>query len=242
MADNVSRRQLAAFLRSRRERLSPADAGLIPGARRRTPGLRREEVALLSGVSVTWYTWLEQAREITVSHSVLAGVADALQLTRTERRHLFGLAGQPLPADGQVDPPNPTLQALVDAIDPNPAYLLNARSDILAWNRAEIGLIGDPAAFDAAERRFADLTAALREASPEFRDWWDHDVVAEFQSPRWEFDHPEHGRLAFDYVKLAANSAPDTKLVAALPADPRTAERVAELAKPIERAHQNQID
>src|SRR5579862_7039644 len=86
------RAELAAFLRSRRERIGPADAGLAPGIRRRTAGLRREEVALLAGVGVTWYTWLEQGRQINASTQVLDAVARTLRLDRAEREHLYRLA------------------------------------------------------------------------------------------------------------------------------------------------------
>src|SRR6202167_510259 len=90
---NGSRRaELAAFLRSRRERITPEQVGLAPGLRRRTPGLRREEVAQLASVGVTWYTWLEQGREINVSMQVLDAVARTLRLDRAEREHLYALA------------------------------------------------------------------------------------------------------------------------------------------------------
>ncbi|GAB3987502.1 hypothetical protein GCM10029978_106560 [Actinoallomurus acanthiterrae] len=90
-----SRDELAAFLRFRRERLTPEDAGLPGGGRRRTPGLRREEVATLAGVSTTWYTWLEQARDVTPSRQVLDALARTLQLSAAEHDYLFTLAGQP---------------------------------------------------------------------------------------------------------------------------------------------------
>ena len=90
---NGSRRaELAAFLRSRRERISPEQVGLPPGLRRRTPGLRREEVAQLAGVGVTWYTWLEQGRPIKASAQVLGAVAQTLRLDQAERQHLYRLA------------------------------------------------------------------------------------------------------------------------------------------------------
>src|SRR5437764_6047094 len=93
------RAELAAFLRSRRERISPEQAVLPPGTRRRTPGLRREEVAQLAGVGVTWYTWLEQGRQINASTQVLSAVARTLLLDRAEREHLFRLADLPDRAD-----------------------------------------------------------------------------------------------------------------------------------------------
>jgi transcriptional regulator with XRE-family HTH domain len=86
---------LSAFLRALRERQSPAEFGLAAGARRRTPGLRREEVAQLCGLSVTWYTWIEQGRDVSVSASALARLARGLRLSRAERSYLFEVAGKP---------------------------------------------------------------------------------------------------------------------------------------------------
>src|ERR1039457_4386500 len=93
--ERIRRAELAAFLRSRRERISPEEAGLPPGLRRRTRGLRREEVAQLSGVGVTWYTWLEQGRPINASTQVLDAVARTLKLDQPEREHLYRLADVP---------------------------------------------------------------------------------------------------------------------------------------------------
>ncbi|GLX52608.1 DNA-binding protein [Streptomyces hygroscopicus subsp. hygroscopicus] len=140
---DMQRELLAAFLRSRREALSPEQAGLTPGRRRRTPGLRREEVAQLSGVSLTWYTWLEQGRDIRVSRQVLEALAHTLQLTRAERRHLFTLAETALPAE-RPEPVavNPTLRKLVETLDPFPAHVINDNWDLLAANRAYASLVG----------------------------------------------------------------------------------------------------
>ncbi|MEV7750034.1 helix-turn-helix transcriptional regulator [Streptomyces griseofuscus] len=139
----MQRELLAAFLRSRREALSPERAGLTPGRRRRTPGLRREEVAQLSGVSLTWYTWLEQGRDIRVSRQVLEALAHTLQLTPAERRHLFTLAETALPAE-RPEPVavNPTLRKLVETLDPFPAHVINDCWDLLAANRAYASLVG----------------------------------------------------------------------------------------------------
>src|ERR1700744_1599161 len=123
---NVARRtELAAFLRARRERITPEDVGLLPGARRRTAGLRREELAQLAGVGVTWYTWLEQGRPINASVQVLDAIARTLRLDPVERAHLFRLADVP-GAAGTVPPectacplPSP-VQVILDAI-PYPA-------------------------------------------------------------------------------------------------------------------------
>jgi transcriptional regulator with XRE-family HTH domain len=92
-ADAVRRAELSAFLRSRRERIAPEQVGVTYSGRRRTPGLRREEVAQLAGVGVTWYTWLEQGRDIKVSEQVLESISRTLMLDRDERAHLFTLAG-----------------------------------------------------------------------------------------------------------------------------------------------------
>ncbi|WP_433479381.1 helix-turn-helix transcriptional regulator [Spirillospora sp. CA-142024] len=131
------RTELAAFLRSRRERITPEDVGMPPGPRRRTPGLRREEVAQLAGVGVTWYTWLEQGRPINASTQVLEAVARTLRLDGAEREHLYRLADVP---DAAVDEEAGTLpedvQAILDALVPMPAAVANGRSDILAWNSA----------------------------------------------------------------------------------------------------------
>ena len=108
------RAELAAFLRSRRERISPEQAGLVPGTRRRTPGLRREEVAQLAGVGVTWYTWLEQGRPIRASLQVLEAVARTLQLDVTERQHLFRLAE--VPDTTHPDDSGPQLRPQVQVI------------------------------------------------------------------------------------------------------------------------------
>jgi transcriptional regulator with XRE-family HTH domain len=129
------RAELAAFLRSRRERISPADAGLPPGPRRRTPGLRREEVAQLAGVGVTWYTWLEQGRPINASVQVLDAIARTLRLDAAEREHLYRLGDvpqvPPVAVGGHLDP---EVQTILDHLDPLPAAVYNRRFDLLAWN------------------------------------------------------------------------------------------------------------
>lgn len=131
------RTELAAFLRSRRERITPADVGMPPGPRRRTPGLRREEVAQLAGVGVTWYTWLEQGRPINASPQVLDAVARTLRLDGAEREHLYLLADVPdATVDEEADSLPVDVQGILDALVPTPASVANGRSDILAWNAA----------------------------------------------------------------------------------------------------------
>jgi transcriptional regulator with XRE-family HTH domain len=126
--------ELGAFLRFKRAAIDPVSAGFPPG-RRRTPGLRREEVAQLAGVSVTWYTWLEQSRDIGVSRQVLDSLVRALRMSAGERTHLFALAGLTpptgAPARAEVDH---TLRRLLETLEPNPAYVMNPWFDILAYN------------------------------------------------------------------------------------------------------------
>ncbi|MBB5933006.1 helix-turn-helix transcriptional regulator [Streptomyces zagrosensis] len=132
------RPELTVFLRSRRARVSPAAAGIPPGFRRRTPGLRREEVAQLSGVGITWYTWLEQGRPINASAQVLDAVARTLQLDPAEREHLYHLAEVPYVPNrnGDTQSVSQDLLGVIEALDPLPAVIYNARYDILAANTA----------------------------------------------------------------------------------------------------------
>ena len=138
------RRELAAFLRNRRERVQPQDVGLPPGGRRRTPGLRREEVAQLSGVGVTWYTWLEQGRDINVSAQVVDAIARTLRLDRHEWAHLSTLAGVATtpPAD-QCAALTPAARRIMDQLSGFPSVALNERFDILAYNRTFAKVIID---------------------------------------------------------------------------------------------------
>ncbi|GGV05945.1 DNA-binding protein [Kitasatospora herbaricolor] len=138
------RHELAAFLRSRRERIAPEQVGLPVTGRRRTPGLRREEVAQLAAVGVTWYTWLEQGRAIQVSVQVLDAVARALLLDRNERAHLFALAGADDPSPVQeCATVTPAVRLMLDQFGPMPAAVVNSRYDILAHNHAYTHLAGD---------------------------------------------------------------------------------------------------
>jgi transcriptional regulator with XRE-family HTH domain len=137
MSSEQRRQDLADFLRTRRLRLSPEQVGLMSGKRRRTPGLRREEVAQLANVGVSWYTLLEQGRDIHPSKDVLHSIAEALRLTSDEQRHLFLLADQPLSI--QIHTPDeqvsPALQRVLDALTPVPAFIIGSRWNYLAWNR-----------------------------------------------------------------------------------------------------------
>src|SRR4051812_23511418 len=140
------RSELADFLRLRRGLVSPQSAGLEANGRRRTPGLRREEVAQLAGVGLSWYTWLEQGRDIKPSAQVLDALARVLRLDSAERAHLFHLARVelPLPAGDYPRTAPPELAAIVDGLVPNPAYLLGPRTDVLGWNAAAMRMLGEP--------------------------------------------------------------------------------------------------
>ena len=133
-----TRPELAAFLRSRRERISPEDVGLPLGKRRRTPGLRREEVAALAGVGLTWYTWLEQGRSIGVSTAFLDRLSKALKLDATERRHLFLLALDRPPSEPGKTwcTVPPLIHRLMGDLATSPSYVMNLRWDVLAFNPA----------------------------------------------------------------------------------------------------------
>lgn len=133
-----TRLDLGEFLRSRRERISLAEAGLPPTGRRRTPGLRREEVAALAGVGLSWYTWLEQGRDIGVSPAFLDNLCRVLKLDAMERRHLYLLSHQRPPAEqGKTWCVVPKIvHRLMADLPLRPAYVLNLRWDVLAWNPA----------------------------------------------------------------------------------------------------------
>jgi len=159
MADEGQRQELSQFLKTRRARLAPADVGLPTGNGRRIHGLRREEVAVLAGVGLTWYTWLEQGREIQVSTPFLENLARALRLSEAERAHLFTLAQHRAPPMvPQTSPPKAleSVQSILDAID-SPAYARNSRFDVLAWNDANTRMFGDFASMPVMERNIIRL-------------------------------------------------------------------------------------
>ncbi|MDQ0378100.1 helix-turn-helix transcriptional regulator [Amycolatopsis thermophila] len=183
-ADEIRRTELAAFLRSRRERISPEQVGLPSGGRRRTPGLRREEVAQLAGVGVTWYTWLEQGRDIHASEQVLNAIARTLQLDPHERSHLFTLAGAPEPPmEKDCSAVSPQIRAILGQLEPFPAAVQNARTDILAYNRAYNWLMDvDSVPFE--ERNSMLLCFTNQRWRSRLRDWEDGmpRTVAQFRA------------------------------------------------------------
>lgn len=177
---DARRREAGVFLRSRRERLSPADVGLPTGFRRRTPGLRREEVATLAGVGTTWYTWLEQGRDVQPSPEVLAALADALKLGPAERRHLFILHDRPAPpaSSGRPERIDQPLRRMLDSLTGQPALVLGRRWDILASNRAADVVYGPYDRLHGDERNMLHLV----------------------------FADPDHRRLLVDWEAVAINA------------------------------------
>ncbi|MGW7366671.1 helix-turn-helix transcriptional regulator [Streptomyces sp. NPDC054841] len=170
------RAELSEFLRSRRARLKPADVGLRDfGRHRRVPGLRREELAQLAGVSVAYYTRLEQGNGQNVSTEVLDSIARALRLSDTERDHLTHLAKpnqkQKKRAARAGQKLRPQLQMLIDAMDGVPAFFVGRRMDILGWNRMARALLGDFAAMPPHERNVARLVFLDPGARDLYVDW-----------------------------------------------------------------------
>lgn len=132
---DARRQQLARFLRSRREKLRPQDVGLSSSPRRRTPGLRREEVAVLANVGVTWYTWLEQARDIGVSAEVIDAIGQALQLEGADLEHFYDLAGKPQPVRrSAADEVRAMMDRTVDGFTTTPAYAVDRYWNVIATN------------------------------------------------------------------------------------------------------------
>lgn len=175
MEHEQQRKELADFLRTRRLRLKPMDVGLkVDMTRRRTPGLRREEVASLSGISLPWYTALEQAKDIRVSAQVLLSLARTLQLNEDEKNHLFLLANQSTAS--QVAAPqhvsiSPALQQILDKLGTYPAYIVNKRWDVMAWNRAASAIFGDFDHVEGIERNALWRVFMLDDAKRFSADW-----------------------------------------------------------------------
>ncbi|HYN94386.1 MAG TPA: helix-turn-helix transcriptional regulator, partial [Pilimelia sp.] len=205
----MDRRQLAEFLRSRRARTGPAEAGLPVGARRRTPGLRREEVAALAGISVDYYTRLEQARGPHPSRQVLEALARALRLDGDERSHLHHLAGEaPAPPTGpSPDVPDGILH-LLDRLEDVPAFVVDAKYELLAWNPVAAAMLGDPEQWagrrNLAWQTFLGPYAVQNAADPSATEFADH-CVADLRAAagRYPRDRPTTELIA----ELRAGSA-----------------------------------
>lgn len=172
MNEKEQRKELANFLCTRRAKLSPAQVGLPPGSRRRVLGLRREEVAELAEISVTWYTWLEQARSVKVSCDALLRIAQALQLNRYEQEHLFLLAGQYPPSPSLVkEQITESIKYVLDSLEPNPAYLVDLRWNLVAWNKGATSVFGDFGVFESSERNLMWLAFTNLAIKKLFVNW-----------------------------------------------------------------------
>ena len=182
-ATSVSKRiELASFLRDRRARIAPSDVGLPEGARRRTPGLRREEVAQLAEVGASWYTWLEQGRDIHASEALLERLCVALRLNATERSHLFELAQgrSPRGAVAVADSVSEPLQRMIDAL-PSPAVVSTPRWDVVGMNRSAILLWSDRRGTNSLWSMFATPSDPSAHADRAARDRHARKLVARFR-------------------------------------------------------------
>jgi len=174
MHTNKSRlKELGDFLKTRRARISPSQVGILNNSRRRTPGLRREEVAQLSGISLTWYTWLEQGRDIQVSTQVIESLSRVLLLNKEEQVHLHMLANQPLPTEipeyqGHI---NPILQNFLDSVPTSPSLIIDQRWNVIAWNKSARLVLGDFPKMNARERNIVWSMFALEEYKTLIVDW-----------------------------------------------------------------------
>jgi transcriptional regulator with XRE-family HTH domain len=196
----MDRQAFAEFLRSRRERIRPSDVGLPVVGRRRTPGLRRAEVAQLTGISPDYYIRLEQGRNVRPSPSVLDALARTLRLDEDEREHLYLLARSenPRPRRGTVDRVQPRVRRLVEVIDPTPAFVINTRMDVLAWNRMSAALCGDFGALPQEHRNLVWLA---------FRDPASRTLYVDWEAA---------ARQAIAHLRAAAGQDPDDPTTKAL--------------------------
>lgn len=205
------RAELSEFLRTRRARLKPEDVGLPDfGRHRRVPGLRREELAQLAGVSVAYYTRLEQGNGRNVSAEVLDAIARALRLTDAEHAHLTHLAKPKQHKKRQAGRPQQVrvaLRQLLDVLDGVPAYVTGRRADILAWNRMAAAVFGDWAELPPQERNWARLVFLRSEYRELFVDWEQKaiDIVCALRMDAG--CHPDDPRLSALVGELSVKSA-----------------------------------
>ncbi|WP_413406816.1 helix-turn-helix transcriptional regulator [Paenibacillus amylolyticus] len=188
MNDSERRLALGSFLRNLRSSISPRDVGLPTGSRRRTRGLRREEVAQLASIGPSWYTRLEQGRDSSPSVSVLESLASALKLTPNERRHLFLLSGESLPPqlNGEEEIISPSVQMMLDELNPNPAYVIGRKLDFLAWNRAAeaVFTISEPSPPHDYNLMWRQFTDPVWREGLENWEYVSQRIVAEFRTSR----------------------------------------------------------
>lgn len=204
-----SANRLGIFLRDRRTRLDPAAFG-YPVERRRTPGLRREEVAQRANISPTWYTWLEQGRGGAPSANVLDRISTGLMLTEPEREHLYmlGLGRAPERRYRPVEGVSPRLQRLLDALEVSPAIIKTATWDVVAWNRAAASLLTDYGALPREQRNILRLIFTVPSVRARQADWQD---VARFAVAAFRADAARAGASAdiTSLVEELSRSSPE---------------------------------
>lgn len=189
--NSTRRNTLGGFLRSVRERLKPAEIGINPGSRRRAKGLLREEVAQEAGISLTWYTWIEQGRDVRASPRALNGLARALRLDAAERDYIFRLARPDLQKSitaSKPAMPSEALKAFIRSLSPLPAYVLDVRWDIVFANPESVKLIGkiDP------EDKFSRNLIARMFTRPEMRERFvEWEIVAKSSVAQFRNSTPE---------------------------------------------------
>jgi transcriptional regulator with XRE-family HTH domain len=190
----TTKNRLGTYLKDRRAKLDPAAFGLAPD-RRRTPGLRREEVAQRANISPTWYTWLEQGRGGAPSADVLNRISGALLLTDTEREHLFllGLGRPPEVRYKATEGVTPRLQRLLDALDGSPALVKTATWDIVAWNRAAAVVLTDYSALPPGQRNILRLMFGNPHIRSLQHDW---DNIARFVVGAFRVDATRAGAVS----------------------------------------------
>lgn len=174
MDNSVQRyKEFGDFLKTRRAKILPSQVGLPEGTRRRTQGLRREDVASLSGIGLTWYTWIEQGRPIQVSIQVLESLARTLRLDREETAHLYILAGQAPPTSfpNFNESVNPMLQHVLDSLEFSPAMIMDARWNLIAWNKVASKLSLDYSKIDIYKRNLLRIMFTNEEYKKTFTDW-----------------------------------------------------------------------
>jgi transcriptional regulator with XRE-family HTH domain len=203
--DSRNRHELGRFLRSRRERVKPADVGFPVGPRRRTLGLRREEVAVLAGLSPTWYTYLEQGRDIHPSPEVLNSIARVLRCSEDERRYMhtlaYGRVIDPKPLGSDVAP-EALVQRIVEVMGngPYPVYAVNLYTDLIAWNKAATQWYDDWGRFPVEERNMLRWMLTAPRARERLADWESdtRDVVARWRAmtPSWLTDDKLRKKVA----------------------------------------------
>ncbi len=166
-------KELANFLKTRRAKVLPSQVGLSSSANRRTPGLRREEVAQIAGIGLTWYTWLEQGRPIHVSTQIIESLSRALLLDKQERIHLYLLANQPLPAHipGYQGTISPILQHVLDSLVLCPSLVTDQRWNVIAWNKAACMIFGEFSEMNVRQRNIVWAMFTDNKYKQLFVDW-----------------------------------------------------------------------